>query len=187
MGIRTSGFVIRSGRSEFLGFAISCFPVCLPCRFAAAGLTLFETFDPRSLTALEHLAVIDALTEAEPSTSGACLPLTTAEIKLFDYKNRARSWIDPITVLFAHPGTRIKAVMANGHYGLGRRLLLLNGGAEDAKGSGYLTGVEARLAQTGYHIARDMYLLNGERIAELEARGVRNDRLAAFHQRAAVK
>jgi len=153
---------------------------------AAAGLTLFETFDPRSLTSLEHLAVIDAITEAEPSTFGACLPLTTSEIKLFDYKNRVRSWIDPITVLFARPGTRIKVVMANGRYGLGRRLLLLNGGAEDAKGSGYLAGGGARLAQTGYHIARDMYLLNDERIAELEARGVRNDRLVAFHQRAAA-
>jgi hypothetical protein len=89
-------------------------------------------------------------------------------------------------VLFTRPGTRFKAVMASGRFGLGKRLLLLNGEEEMAQGTGYLAEREGRLAETVYRVARDMHLLNGERVGDLERHGVRNGRLAGFHSRSAA-
>jgi len=148
------------------------------------GTALFGLFDPRNLLTPERLGVIDAKMEAEPMVFGACLPLTAPEMDLFGYKNYVGSWVEPVAVLFARPGMRFKAVMSTGRYGLGRRLLLLNGDGEHPTGLGYEVEGEGRLPNTAYNTARDIYLLNGARIANLEAHGVRNGRLAAFHQRA---
>lgn len=148
------------------------------------GTTIFGIFDPRNLLTPENISVIDADLDAEPMVFGACLPLTAPEMELFGYKNYVGSWTETVAVLFAKADTRFKAVMSTGRYGLGRRLLLLNGSAENPLGSGYAVAGEGRLTNTVYRASRDMYLLNGSRIANLEKHGVRNGRLATFHARA---
>lgn len=148
------------------------------------GTAIFGIFDPRNLLTPENLSVIDADLDAEPMVFGACLPLTAPEMELFGYKNYVGSWTETVAVLFAREDTRFKVVMSTGRYGLGRRLLLLNGSAENALGTGYPSGGQGRLSNTVYKTARDMYVLNGSRIANLEKHGVRNGRLAAFHARA---
>ena len=146
------------------------------------GTALFSLFDPRNLITPERLRVIDAALEAEPPVFGACLPLTAPEMELFGYRNRVGSWTEPVGVLFAPPGTRFKAVMSTGRYGLGRRLLLLNGSQETPGGAGYAAEL-GRLPETAHRVAADMHGLNGERIEGLLRHGVRNARLAAFHER----
>ena len=149
------------------------------------GTALFGIFDPRNLLTLERVQVIDAALEAEPVVYGACLPLTAPEMELFSYENRVGSWTEPVGVLFTPPAARFKAVMATGRYGLGRRLLLLNGTEEVPSGVGYAVDGRGRIVETVYRVAADMHLLNGERIGRLERHGVRNERLAAFHERSA--
>ena len=149
------------------------------------GTTLFGIFDPRNLLTLERVQAIDAALEAEPVVYGACLPLTAPEIELFSYKNRVGSWTEPVGVLFTSPAGRFKVVMATGRYGLGRRLLLLNGTGDVPSGMGYAADGRGRIVETVYRVAADMHMLNGERIDRLERHGVRNGRLAAFHERSA--
>ena len=149
------------------------------------GTTLFGIFDPRNLLTLERVQAIDAVLEAEPVVYGACLPLTAPEMELFSYANRVGSWTEPVGVLFTRPAARFKAVMATGRYGLGRRLLLLNGTRDAPSGVGYAVDGRGRVVETVYRVASDMYVLNGERIDRLERHGVRNERLAAFHERSA--
>ena len=146
------------------------------------GTALFSLFDPRNLITPERLQVIDAALEAEPPVFGACLPLTAPEMELFGYRNRVGSWTEPVGVLFARAGTRFKAVMSTGRYGLGRRLLLVNGSPETPGGAGYAAEL-GRLPETAHWVAADMHGLNGERITGLLRHGVRNARLAAFHER----
>ena len=149
------------------------------------GTALFGIFDPRNLLTLERVQAIDAALEAEPVVYGACLPLTAPEMELFSYENRVGSWTEPVAVLFTPPAARFKAVMATGRYGLGRRLLLLNGTEDVPSGVGYAVDGKGRVAETVYRVAADMHVLNGERIGRLERHGVRNERLAAFHERSA--
>ena len=101
------------------------------------GTTLFGIFDPRNLLTLDRVQAIDATLEAEPVVYGACLPLTAPEMELFSYVNRVGSWTEPVGVIFTQPSERFKAVMATGRYGLGRRLLLLNGTEDVPSGMGY--------------------------------------------------
>jgi hypothetical protein len=146
------------------------------------GLTLFETFDPRNLLTPDRLEVIDATMEAEPDDFGATLPLTPVEMRMHSYYNRILSWIQPTVVLFGEPGSRLKAVMSTGEYGLGRRLLLLNGDASDPEGSGYPVS-EGRLTHTVNRVAADFAQLNRQRIDNLESHGVFNHRLEVFQKR----
>lgn len=149
------------------------------------GTTLFGIFDPRNLSTLERVQAIDAVQEAEPVVYGACLPLTAPEVELFSYENRVGSWTEPVGVLFTPPAARFKAVMATGRYGLGCRLLLLNGTRDAPSGMGYAVDGRGLVVETVYRVAVDMHVLNGERIERLERHGVRNERLAAFHERSA--
>ena len=149
------------------------------------GTTLFGLCDPRNLLTPERLQVVDARTEAEPALYGACLPLTTAETERFGYENRIGSRIAPVGVLFAKANSRFKGVMATGRYGLGRRLVLLNGSVEAPQGEGYRVSGEGRLIETAYRIAQDLYWLNDLRVGELRRHGVRNTRLVSFHDRSA--
>ena len=149
------------------------------------GTTLFGIFDPRNLLTLERVQAIDAALEAEPVVYGACLPLTAPEMELFSYVNRVGSWTEPVAVIFTQPNERFKAVMATGRYGLGRRLLLLNGTEDVPSGEGYVVDGKGRIVETVYRVAADMHTLNGERIDRLERHGVRNGRLAAFYERSA--
>ena len=149
------------------------------------GTTLFGIFDPRNLLTLERVQAIDAALEAEPMVYGACLPLTAPEMELFSYENRVGSWTEPVGVIFTQPTKRFKTVMATGRYGLGRRLLLLNGTEDVPSGVGYMADERGRVVETVYRVAADMHILNGERIDRLERHGVRNERLAAFHERSA--
>ncbi len=150
---------------------------------AVRGLTLIDTFDPRNLLTPESLEMIDAATEAEPPVFGACLPLTPPEMEIFGYVNRVSSWVQPTSVLFAPAATRVKAVMATGLYGLGRRGLLLNATAAQPAGTGYAVNGESRLDETPYRVADDLYHLNSQRLDDLQRHGVRNERLALFHRR----
>ncbi len=149
------------------------------------GTALFGIFDPRNLSTLERIQAIDATLEAEPVMYGACLPLTAPEMELFSYVNRVGSWTEPVGVIFTQPNERFKAVMATGRYGLGRRLLLLNGTEDVPSGVGYAVDGKGRIVETVYRVAADLHVLNGERIDRLERHGVRNGRLAAFNERSA--
>lgn len=154
--------------------------VGFPCR----SLTLLELFDPRHLLTLEHLRLLDAAQEAPLVSYGFCLPPTPAEISRRGYYNTLGSHSEQTGVVFAPPAARVKLVMTTGRYGLGRRLLLLNSTPAQPQGRGFAVDSSPRLAHNAFAVARDLVLLNADRLGELERHGIHNPLLRRLHLRA---
>ena len=83
--------------------------------FECLGMTIFDMIDQRFFTLLSEMYVYDAASEAQPQEYGYCLPL------------RPQQWVsyyEPVAVVYARPGTRLKVTM--GASVLGLRFVLLN-------------------------------------------------------------
>lgn len=154
--------------------------VVFPCH----SLTLFDLFDPRSLSTLTHLRLLDAESEADPVRYGYCMPVTAEEIDAHGYYGSAGSATEQVAVAFAAKGTALKLTMAADRFGLGRRLVLLNSGAGDPAGVGYRPSTTTRLAGTALRVAGDMWRLDEFRLAGMEQHGIESAVLRRLHNRA---
>jgi hypothetical protein len=150
--------------------------------FPSRPLTLFELLDPRYLFTLDRLRLLDARTQAEPFRYGYCLPPTPREIRQHGYDNTLGAAIEPVAVALAPEGVAVKIVMTTGRYGLGKRLLLLNG-EEAAEGKGFWPEEHPRLDHASWRIARDTFRLNRKRLEHLERHGIFSDLLRRLQVR----
>jgi hypothetical protein len=142
--------------------------VLFPCR----AYNLYDLVDPRYLNKLSEFNVL-AETNIAPSEYG----YTTGEGPSAEN--------EPLGVLFAPNGARIKVALGAGL--LGFRYLLLNSAASDdpelALGQGYEITPGTSFGHTTYLAARDMWTLNEARMRELSRYGIENRRLNTLHRR----
>ncbi|MGD8239492.1 MAG: M28 family peptidase, partial [Armatimonadota bacterium] len=155
--------------------------------FECLGMTIFDMVDQRFFTFLSQMHVYDAASEAEPQEYGTCLPLPPQQWV---------SYYEPVAVVYARPGTRLKVTM--GASVLGLRFVLLNStdanwreGLQHAKecrraaeGRGYLVDDYPSIPATPYRAAWDMWKVDDHRAGVLEDKGIRNSRINSLHDTA---
>ena len=139
---------------------------CVPYNF-------FDIVDPRYLTKLSNVAVFD-------ETNGA--PVEYG----YTIGEGPSAQNEPVGVLFARPGSRIK--MGFGAGLLGFRSLLLNSTSatdkDKAEGEGFEIRPGTSFARTTFQAAQDMWNLDESRMRELRSFAIENQRLNDLHYRA---
>lgn len=167
--------------------------------FECIGMTIFDMVDQRFFQLLSQIYVYDAATEAFPQEYGYVLPLPPQQWV---------SYYEPVAVIYARAGTRLKVTM--GASVLGLRFVLLNSRdvnskiadppagqsaaqwrtphspscREAAEGEGYLIDAYPSVYATPYLAARDMWMVDDHRAGVLEDHGIENDRIKIEHARA---
>jgi hypothetical protein len=139
---------------------------CLP-------LAIFDMVDQRFFQLLRELHIYDAATDASPYEYGTCLPLPPHQFT---------SAYEPVAVVFAPAGTKLKVTM--GASLLGLRFLLVNPTEREPLGEGYLVDKYPSLFATPYRVALDMWELDEDRINELADHGITNARVTTAHRQA---
>ncbi|MEJ2167093.1 MAG: M28 family peptidase [Desulfobacterales bacterium] len=139
--------------------------------FACKGITLFDLMEPRTFRYLHKGEILDGRRETEP---------------LHYFFSRLDTWISfyrkasSITTVFLEPGTPLKVTLSDNV--LRKKMILINASADNPQGSGYMVDNWPILYRTEYKIARDMWTLLTPRIANLEKRGIYNERIRSLHQ-----
>jgi hypothetical protein len=141
--------------------------------FKCLPLAIFDMVDQRFFQLLREINVYDTATEASPYEYGYCLPLPPQQFT---------SSYEPVAVVFAPAGTKLKITM--GASLLGLRFLLINPTDREPKGAGYLIDSYPALYATPYRVARDMWKLDDTRMAEMSVHGITNARVEKAHERA---
>jgi hypothetical protein len=133
--------------------------------FAASGTTMLNLLEPRTFRYLTKADVLDGRREAEPAHW---------------FLSRLDTWSSTLTTVFLEPGTPFKLMLSDTV--LRRKLILLNASEPWPTGIGYETEHFPRLLRTEYRVARDMWTLLAPRIANLEDRGVYNERIRRLEE-----
>ena len=139
--------------------------------FASKGITLFNLLEPRTFHHLHKGDVIDGRREADP---------------LHYFLSRLDTWISyyrnasSITTVFLEDGTPLKMTLSDSV--LRKKMILLNASKDNPLGDGYLVDDWPIIYRTGYKVARDMWTLLTPRIANLEKRGIFNERIRKLEQ-----
>ncbi|HSO59759.1 MAG TPA: FtsX-like permease family protein [Desulfobacterales bacterium] len=133
--------------------------------FAGTGTTLYNLLEPRTFRHLSKADVIDGRREAEP---------------LHWFMSRLDTWTSAISTVFLERGTPLKLTLSDTP--LRRKLVLINASEKNPIGAGYKVEEFPLLHRTEYRVARDMWALLGPRIANLEARGIFNERIRSLQQ-----
>jgi hypothetical protein len=155
--------------------------------FECLGMTIFDMVDQRFFTFLSQMHVYDAASESEPQEFGRCLPLPPQQWV---------SYYEPVAVVYARPGTRLKVLM--GASVLGLRFVLLNSTDENwheharhtkdcrraAEGQGYLVDDYPSIPATPYRAAWDMWKVDDHRRGVLADKGITNSRIESLHRTA---
>ncbi len=141
--------------------------------FECKPVALYDMVDQRFFDLLQQIYVYDAGLEAEPYTYGYCLPLPP---------RRMVSNYEPVGVVFAPPGTRLRVTMAASLLGL--RFLLLNPAPGKPEGDGYLVDETPSIYMSPYLVARDMWTLDEQRIGLLQQYGITNNLVNEAHRAA---
>ena len=142
--------------------------------FPCAPLDLYDLVDERYLQTLEQLYVYDAGDYSEPLSFGYALSSPAASGAEFP------SYVEPCAVVLAPRDTRVSVGMGMGLLGL--RLLALNSSLARPQGVGFDPSRTPRLTLTPLQVARDMWLLDEARMANLRRAGIENPRLAELHR-----
>ena len=144
--------------------------VCFPCR----ALVFYDLADQRYYVPFDTITVLDAGTNSSPTNFGYLLP-------------RNPPWMsatETCSVVFAKPGSRLRILMGAGP--IGKRLLLLNASEEEPLGTGFAVGEHGgSIPLTPLRAARDMWLLDEERIVRFRKHGLENPRVSRLHAIAA--
>ncbi len=144
--------------------------------FPCVAYNFFDIVDPRYLTKLSAVSVFD-----ESNSAPVEYGFTTGE--------GPSAANEPVGVLFARPGSRIK--MGFGAGLLGFRSLLLNATSvtdkSKAEGEGFDIRSGVSFARTTYQAAKDMWMLDESRMRELKSFAIENQRLNDLHERARVE
>ncbi len=139
--------------------------------FACKGLTLFDLLEPRTFRYMSKGEIIDGRREADP---------------LRYFYSRWDTWVSYytnaslISTIFLDPGTPLKLTLSDSP--LRKKLILLNADKDNSQGSGYMIEDWPFLYRTEYRIAQDMWNLLNPRIANLEKRGIFNERIRLLQQ-----
>lgn len=141
--------------------------------FDCMPVAIFDMVDQRFFQLLRELHVYDAATDAAPYEYGYCLPLPPQQFT---------SSYEPVAVVFAPAGTKVKITM--GASLLGLRFLLVNPTPREKLGEGYLVDRYPSLFATPYRVAMDMWQLDETRMKDLSKHGITNQRVERAHQRA---
>ncbi|NDK16257.1 MAG: hypothetical protein COZ06_13615 [Armatimonadetes bacterium CG_4_10_14_3_um_filter_66_18] len=137
--------------------------------FHCTGMDFVNLFDPRQLTALRNVSVLDAKTATEPMEFGWSLPLATR----YD-----SSYVEPCAVVFADPPSRISALMGGGL--IGHRLVLIHSTPKEPFGVG-LPATTARVPLAMKQVAHDLYQLDEYRLGILKRHGIESEYLHELH------
>ncbi len=158
--------------------------------FKCRALSLFEIIDSRYLSVLDHLTVLDDR-DGVPQSWGA---------DFVEQQSNEEGKITLASVVYAKPGTQVKALMSTSLFGV--RYLLSNAPDDwvahppapeevdesqlkQAYGRGYPVD-EGRVLLPAYAAARDMWVLNDARLKQLARYGVRNENFLRLHEQARV-
>jgi hypothetical protein len=141
--------------------------------FSCKPMTIYDMVDQRFFQLLQTIDVYDATTDAAPYEFGYCLPLPPQQFV---------SYYEPVAVVFAPSGTKVKITM--GASVLGNRFVLINPSAANKEGDGYLIDDYPSMYATPYRVAVDMWKLDETRINRLKAHGIENSRVNTAHARA---
>jgi len=141
--------------------------------FGCKPMTIYDMVDQRFFELLREINIYDATTDATPYEFGYCLPLPPQQFV---------SSYEPVAVVFVPSGTKTKITM--GASVLGLRFVLVNPSKEDHEGEGYLVDQYPAMYATPYRVARDMWLLDEDRMMALRKHGIENSRVAAAHKQA---
>ncbi|HOZ48838.1 MAG TPA: M28 family peptidase [Candidatus Hydrogenedentes bacterium] len=130
--------------------------------FPCYSVDVFDIFDPRYMQILGSLRILDAQTDTEPECYGSAMA-----------SGGSGSYYDPCASLFLlRKEGRPHSFKLLGSAGIfGQRLTLLNSDEDVTTGRGFDANT-GRIYNTALQAARDMSLINAERIGELEATGV---------------
>ena len=169
--------------------------------FKSRAVTLFDTLDQRYFTVLTEMTVLDAKTDANPVEYGYLRPAAAAGV----------ATVEPIAIIFGKygdengkdpttegvepaedtsKGERFKLIMAAGL--LGKRLVLLNtdptitarNDTRGYEGKGFpIRNTEAanRVLRVSYQSAKDLWVVDQQRIRLLKGFGINNERVDALH------
>lgn len=140
--------------------------------FRCKSMSIFDLVDQRYFQTLREINIYDASTDSTPHMFGFCLP----------YPARWTSYVEPCAIIFAKPGTRIKATMGAGLIGL--RLLLLNATPDKPLGVGFNVDEYPRISNTPFQGGKDMWTVDESRMAILRKYGIKNERLEYLHRKA---
>lgn len=143
--------------------------------FHCKPMAIFDMVDQRFFELLSEIHVLDAVTDAEPYQYGYCLPLPPDQFT---------SAYEPVAVVYAPGGTRIKVTM--GASVLGLRFTLVNPTEGDPEGRGYLIDDYPSMYATPYRVATNMWMLDSDRIERLRRHGIENNRVNQAHETAEV-
>ncbi len=141
--------------------------------FHCQPMAVYDMIDQRFFELLSEIYVYDSVSDATPTEYGYALPLPARELT---------SSYEPVAVVFAPPGMRVKVTM--GASLLGLQFLLINATEDTPIGVGYLVDANPSLYATPYRVALDMWRLDEYRMSRLEKHGIENDRLQNVHSQA---
>ncbi|MCX7805154.1 MAG: M28 family peptidase [Planctomycetota bacterium] len=148
--------------------------------FECRGIGFTDLVDPRFLTNLTTIRLLDARTESQPRQFGASI----------------FTWADPCRVVFVPPYGRYKVLMGHGTFGVRMSLLGVSKETFDDLRSRDLDFIEARHAIASgegipasagimeflpFAAARDMWALDESRIKALKRRAIENRRIEDLH------
>ena len=133
--------------------------------FACNGTTLFNLLEPRTYRYMTKTKVIDGRREADP---------------LRWFMSRLDTWSSIISTVYLEPGTPLKLTLSDTV--LRNKLVLTNPTESKSEGVGYMVDQWPVLHRTEYTVARDMWALLAPRIANLERRGIFNERIRGLQE-----
>jgi len=128
--------------------------------FACEGTTIFNLLEPRPFRYMAKPNIIDGRREADP---------------LRWFMSRLDTFSSTISTIFLDPGTPLKMTLSDSY--LHKKMLLLNASTEEPTGTGFMVESWPFIHRTEYVVARDMWRLLSPRIANLERRGIFNERI----------
>ena len=147
--------------------------------FESRAVALYDTLDQRYFQILREMVVLDGQTDANPVEYGYLKPAVPTGI----------SDAEPVAIVFGKLNMRFKLIMQMGL--LGKRLVLLQTEPESGKNAGKIVfegagfkvdaGGGQSVLHVAYQTARDLWILDQQRIGLLKKFGINNGRVDVLH------
>ncbi len=133
--------------------------------FACRGITLFNLLEPRTFRYMTKIQILDGRREAAP---------------LRYWYSRIDTRESTLCSVYLEPGARLKLTLSDSV--LEKKMILTH--AEDGRpnGTGYAVDQWRFLHHTAFRAARDMWALLAPRIANLEAKGIFDERIRRLQE-----
>ena len=153
--------------------------------FNCATTNLFDIIDQRQFMLCGAMAVLNAVSNAEPYQYGFALP---------EPPQQWVSYYEPVATVFSarqfiggggataqKSDEKLKLLMGAGALGL--RFILINADAEHPEGQGYDFTQYPKITPTPYYVSRDLWAIDEYRINTLEKFGIENRRSIELHRK----